>query len=245
VSRLPWYILLIAFLLVRQCGVVKEALQPKAPDMEGIAGLIQQCEEGDTIESLLISKAEAILTLDNERYEVSITLYSKRDSIIYLSAVHGGFEILRATVKHDSIKVINRLNKIVYRSSLKRKFGYQYPLDFVDLQNLITNYYLCDELDRAHDDMQKRLVFDMDELHIKKRISLNREGGALDLFEFYHRKTGQYLLGERLEDSFKIYSNLMITEFEIIARGGLYTFNRDIKVKMEVNPRKYAFTELR
>ena len=237
--------MLITLLLFRQCGVVKEVQKPNAPDMEGMVGLIKQCEDGDTIESLLISKAEAILTFDNERYEVSITLYSKRDSIIYLSAVHSGFEILRATVKHDSIKVINRLNKIVYSSPLRRKFGYQYPVDFDDLQNLITNYYLCDELDRVHDDMQKHLVFDMDDLHIKKRISLNKASGDVDLFEFYHRETDLYLLGERLEDSFKIYSNFMISEFEVIARGGHYTFNRDIKVKMDVNPRKYTFKVLR
>jgi hypothetical protein len=52
-------------------------------------------------------------------------------------------------------------------------------------------------------------------------------------------------MGERLEDSFKIYSNFMITDVEIIARGGERTFNKEVKVKMEVNPRKYSFTELR
>ncbi len=244
-SSLRWFILLIALLLLRQCGALKEVMQPKAIELEGMDGLIQYCLDGDTIESVLISKAEAILTFDNERYEVNITLYSKRDSIIYLSAVNSGFEILRATVKHDSIKVINRLNKIVYRSPLKRRFGYQYPVSFEDLQNLICNYYLCDELDRALDDMQKHLVFDMDESYIKKRISLNRMGGEINMFEFYHQKTDRYLMGERLEDSFKIYSNFMITEFEIVASGGLRTFNRDIKVKMDVNPRRYTFTDLR
>ena len=237
--------MLITLLLLRQCGVLNEVLQPKATELEGMNGLVQYCMDGDTIESVLISKAEAILTFDDERYEVSITLYSKRDSIIYLSAVNSGFEILRATVKHDSIEVINRLNKIVYRSPLKRKFGYQYPVSFDDLQNLIANYYLCDELDSAHDDMQKCLVFDMDEHLIKKRISLNRIGGDINIFEFYHKKTDRYLMGERLENSFKIYSNFMITEFEIVASGGLRTFNRDIKVKMDVNPRRYTFIELR
>lgn len=237
--------MLITLLLLRQCGVLNEVLQPKDTELEGMDGLVQYCMDGDTIESVLISKAEAILTFDDERYEVSITLYSKRDSIIYLSAVNSGFEILRATVKHDSIEVINRLNKIVYRSPLKRKFGYQYPVSFDDLQNLIANYYLCDELDRAHDDLQKSVVFDMDEHLIKKRISLNRLGGDINIFEFYHQKTDRYLMGERLENSFKIYSNFMITEFEIVASGGLRTFNRDIKVKMDVNPRRYTFIELR
>jgi hypothetical protein len=52
-------------------------------------------------------------------------------------------------------------------------------------------------------------------------------------------------MGEREKDSFRIYSNFMITEFEIVARGGEITYNRDIKIKMDVNPRRYTFTELR
>jgi hypothetical protein len=37
----------------------------------------------------------------------------------------------------------------------------------------------------------------------------------------------------------------MITDIEIIASGGERIMNRDIKIKMKVNPRKYTFTELR
>ena len=62
-------------------------------------GMVQKCTALDTIQSILISKAEAILTFDNERYEVEVTLYSKKDSIIYLSAVNSGYEIIRASVE--------------------------------------------------------------------------------------------------------------------------------------------------
>jgi hypothetical protein len=67
----------------------------------------------------------------------------------------------------------------------------------------------------------------------------------MSIFEFYHQKTNRYLMGEKLEDSFKIYSNFMITDFEIITSGGERSINKDIKIKMGVNPRKYTFTELR
>lgn len=237
--------LFMVLLLFGACGAVKEVIKPKPPEMMGMEGLLRRCMDGDTIESILISKAEAILMFDKERYEVNITLYSKKDSILYLSAVNNGFEILRASVERDSIKVISRMNKIVYHSPLKRRFGYQYPVNFDDLQNLISAYYLCNELDRAHDDMLNHLVFDMDENHIKKRVSLNRIGGDLSLFEFYHQKTDRYIMGERIDNAFKIYSNFMITEFEIIASGGIRTYNKKIKVNMEVNPRRYTFTELR
>jgi hypothetical protein len=244
-NKIHGILLLFALLLLCECGAMKEALQPKVPELPGMEGLMQNCNGSDTIQNILIKKAEAILTYDSERYEVTITLYSKRDSIIYLSAVNSGFEILRASVKHDSIKVIDRMNKIVYSTPLQRRFGYQYPVSFNDLQNLIARFYLCDELQLGRDDMEKSIVFDFDERYIKKRIIINRTNLDMSIFEFYHQKTDRYLMGENLGDSFKIYSNFMITDIEIIASGGERTINRDIKIKMEVNPRKYTFTELR
>ena len=52
-------------------------------------------------------------------------------------------------------------------------------------------------------------------------------------------------MGEKLAESFKIYSNFIITDIEIITSGGERSINKDIKIKMGVNPRKYTFTELR
>lgn len=110
---------------------------------------------------------------------------------------------------------------------------------------MISKAYLCDDLLLGKDDLQNSIVFEFDERYIKKRIILDRRDLNMRIFEFYHQKTDSYLMGERLENSFKIYSNFMITEFEIVASGGELTINRDIKIKMEVNPRKYTFTELR
>jgi len=244
-NKIHGILLLFALLLLSECGAMKEALKPKVPELYGMEGLMQNCYGSDSIQNILIKKAEAILTYDNERYEVNVTLYSKRDSIIYLSAVNSGFEILRASVKQDSIKVIDRMNKIVYSAPLQRRFGYQYPVSFDDLQNLIARCFLCDDLQLGKDDQEKSIVFEFDESYIKKRIILNRNSLDMSIFEFYHQKTDRYLMGEKLEDSFKIYSNFMITDIEIIASGGERTINRDIKIKMGVNPRKYTFTELR
>lgn len=244
-NRVPWFLWLAALFLLTECGALKELAKPAGPQLKGMAGMEEGCQALDTIESILISKAEAILTFDNERYEVKVTLYSLKDSIIYLSAVNSGYEILRASVMKDSIKVINRLDKIVYRSPLQRKFGYQYPVNFRDLQNLVARYYLCNYLESAHDDQMDHIVFEFDETHVKKRIHLNRLGLLMHTFEFYHQQTDKYLMGERQDDAFRIYSNFMITHFEIVARGGLITYNKDIKIKMDVNPRRYTFTELR
>ena len=244
-NRIHWVLWVFALFLLKDCGAVKELATPAPSKLEGMAGLEETCLAIDSIQSLLISKAEAILTFDNERYEVSLTVYSKKDSIIYLSAVNSGYEILRASVMKDSIRVINRLDKIVYRSPLQRRFGYQYPVNFGDLQNLIARHYLCNDLVMAHDDHMDHVVFEFDEPHVKKRIHLDRKDLRMNTFEFYHQKTNKYLMGERQKDSFRIFSNFMITEFEIVARGGEITYNREIKIKMDVNPRRYTFTELR
>ena len=236
---------LLGSLLLSECGAMKEAIKINEPELVGMEGLEERCFGSDTISSVLIKKAEAILTYDRERYEVKLTLYSKKDSIIYLSAVNSGFEILRASVKEDSIKVIDRMNKIVYRAPLQRRFGYQYPVSFNDLQNLIARSYLCDELHLGRDDQQSSIIFEFDEDYIKKRIVLDRVSQGIKIFEFYHQRTDQYLMGEKQESSFKIFSNFMISDIEIIASGGERSINREIKIKTEVNPRKYTFTELR
>jgi hypothetical protein len=244
-NRCLWTFGVLALLLLKECGSLKEVVVPDQAELKGMAGLEEKCRGADSIRSLLISKAEAIITFDNERYEVSLTVYSKRDSIIYLSAVNSGYEILRASVMKDSIKVINRLDRIVYVSPLERRFGYQYPVNFRDLQNLINAYYLCQDLEAAHDDQMELIIFEFDESQVKKRIHLDREGLTMNTFEFYHRQTDKYLMGERLDNAWRIYSNFMITNFEIVARGGLTAYNKDVDIKMEVNPRRYTFTEVR
>jgi len=239
------FIVVFMALAVHQCGVVREIQKPHAAVLKGMEGMAEQCMAIDTIQSLLIRKADAVLMFDMERYEVTVTVYSRKDSIIYISAVNSGYEIIRASINRDSIKVINRLNKIVYRAPLQRRFGYQYPINFTDLQNILTRYYLCDDIEVARDDLMNNLIFEFDEDYIKKRISLDRNKLQMNTFEFYHQKTNNYLMGERVDGGFKIYSNFMITEFEIIAKGGSVSYNEHVEVKMEVNPRKYTFTELR
>ena len=244
-NRRLLFLWIVIALALPQCKLSKLAQRQSSPVLEGMEGLRQQCAAPDTIQSLLIKKADAMLLFDNERYEVTVTLYSKRDSIIYLSAVNSGYEIIRASVNRDSIKVIDRLNRIVYRTPLVRKFGYQFPVDFKDLQNLLGSFYLCDQLEFAVDDLVDEVKFEMDENYIKKRIHINRHNLKWNLFEFYHQKTDQYLMGERKEDKLKVYSNFMISKFEMEASGGTILYNQEMEVKMKVNPRKYTFTELR
>ena len=66
---------------------------------------------------------------------------------------------------------------------------------------------------------KQHINFEFDEELCKKENSTGQiDAICMDTFEFYHQKTDKYLMGERIENGFKIYSNFMITEFEIIAR---------------------------
>ncbi len=210
----------------------------------GVEEIQAACIENDTVHKVLISGSEAMMVFMDERYEVSLSLYSVKDSLIYLSAVSSGYEIVRALMDRDSIWVIDRINRIVYRTPLQRQFGYQYPVQFEDVQHLISKYYLCDILQHGVEG-EERIRFELDNEEVKKRIWWGGSQMKLELFEFYHRVTGKYMMGERTEGGLRIYFNFMINPFELTARGGETTYNKDVEVKMDVNKRRYTFTELR
>jgi hypothetical protein len=238
----------VAGMLITQCSVKRKIAGPGnkadsgiAPPGIGIEGFRDQCVVSDTIHSILISKAETLLMSNDERYESLVTIYSIRDSLIYMSAVNNGFEILRAEVNKDSIMVIDRINKVVYCSLVKKRLGYQNPVNFKDIQNLVSRYYLCDEIENANEIDFSQMGFLFNEPQIKKSIILNRETLLMDRFEFVHGETKNYFRGERSEEGFKIYSNFMVQEFEVLARGGIVTYNQSIDVKMEMNRKKYSF----
>ncbi|MGW8315623.1 MAG: DUF4292 domain-containing protein [Bacteroidales bacterium] len=234
----------------QQCKSLRKISPSPKTESKADMAWDERCLAVDTIRSFLISKAEALLTYDNERYEVTLSLYSRKDSILYLSAVNSGYEILRASVDHDTIRVIDRMNKVVYRTPLTRQFGYKFPVNFEDLQRISSVYYLCGKV--SGEDAEAglgepdhgRIELSYDQPYIKKRIALRKNDFQMDIFEFYQQQTGRYLMGERIEDGYRIFSNLVIADFEIVARGGTISYNREVEVKMEVNPRRYTFIDL-
>ncbi len=238
----------VAALLITQCGVQRKMITPgpvavteiSSPG-HGVEGFREQCVGLDTLRSVLISKAETIITSNDERYEAVVTIYSIRDSLIYMSAVNNGFEIMRASVSKDSIMMIDRINKVVYCSLVRKRLGFQNPVNFNDIQNLVSRYYLCNEIDKALEIDFSQVGFLFSEPQIRKSIIMNREDFLLESFEFVHHETGNYFIGERVEGGFKIRSNFMVNAFEILARGGMVTYNQSIDVKMDMNPKKYSF----
>ena len=233
--------------MITQCGVKRKLTAPdppvvsdRAPFMVGIEGFSEVCLACDTISSVLISRAETVFSSNDERYEAVVTIYAIRDSLIYMSAVNSGFEIIRAAINKDSIIVIDRINKVIYTSLVNKRLGFQNPVNFDDIQNLVSRYYLCEEIEKAHEINFAQLGFIFNEPRIKKSIILNRESLLMDKFEFVHSETKSYFMGERNEEGFKIFSNFMVNDFEVLAKGGRITYNQAIEVKMNMNRRKYS-----
>ena len=230
-------------LILQQCKVTKMMKETIVPVADGMTGFEEKCASLDTIRTLLISKAETIISFNNERYETTVSLFVTRDSMIYLSAVNNGFEILRASIDMDSIKVIDRINRTVYRTAFYKRFGYQHPVDYYDLQNIISSYFLCDDSAHATDEFKTYIRFIFPDDYVNKEIYMNRSTYTIDEFRFYHTKTNKYIMGEQTKEGIRIVSNFLISDFEIFGAGGEITYNGRISVNMEVNPRKYSFVD--
>lgn len=243
-NRLTIAVLVCSGLLMSQCRAPREVVTEKVPARTGWEGMKELCMEGDTIRNMLISKAETIIRADDERYEATVSLFIIKDSLIYMSAVNNGFEILRATADNDTIRVIDRMNRILYLTPVRKRFGYQHPLEFNDLQNIISMHFVCRYIEMATENDFDQITFRFDRPRIKKEIKINGNTLKMENFEFSHAETGKYLRGERTGEEIRIYSNFMISEFEVRAWGGSVSYNQDVNVKMEVNPRKYSIVNL-
>ena len=221
-----------------------EDIEEKRPSILVRESFKEVCAGADTIYTILISKAETVFLLDDKKYEAQVSIYAVEDSLIYVSAVNSGFEIMRALVEPDSIQVIDRVNKVLYRTPVRKRLGYQNPMNFRDIQNLVSRHYLCDDLASSRELSFSHIIFDFDEPDINKKITLNQENRRMESFEFVHQLTGKYFMGEKTEEGFTIYTNFMMGELEIRSKGGEFRRNVNIPVKMSINPKKYSIINL-
>jgi len=237
-------ILLLSFSL-QQCKIVSVLGGESEKGKPGITGYMDLCLKADTIRTVTISKAEAIITFQGERYEAKLTLYHQLDSFIYISAVSSGYEVFRGTIDEDSIKFIDRVNKIVYHSPMRKRFGYQHPVSFNNLENLTSIFGVCQLLSEAQDYSDDYILFDTSEEFNNKKIYIDRQNFKLEKFEFLNTRSNEYIFGEKTETgTFLFSSNFILNDFEVKASGGEIVYNRNISINMEVNRRKYSFTEL-
>lgn len=196
------------------------------------------CDSLKKVDSQYISKVSTNFFFGENQYNARVSLYYIPDSVFYISAVNSGFEIVRIGVLQDSIVYINRVDKVVYIKKMN-DLTPPAPIIFEDLEYLLNRKLVCDEggkilmgdstvlIDRSVKDIAREIYYTADGFRIRK-------------FEFFQKKTGEYIVGEHTRDStFVIYSNYIVKNLKIEAWGGEVEYNRDINVDLGVNKKKY------
>lgn len=90
------------------------------------------------------AKARAQLDVPNLKQTVNLNVRIKQDSIIWLSISVAGFEVARAHITPDSVRVLNKLQREYYAGNfgyLKQRFNVD--VTFAQLQALLLGNYLA------------------------------------------------------------------------------------------------------
>lgn len=230
-------------LLFASCASLKKGRTKTGIDFGGLPEVISYCDTAERFESIFIGKISAEVEFEGERYDTRLSIYYVPDSIIYLSAVNSGFEIIRALMTPDSTIMINRLDKLVYFHD-PHKTGFLDPIFFQDVEILINRLLICDHLDglKVHED---RIFLDRSVQDVSKVIQYGINDLNILQFEFFQKKSNEYIVGELNEkDQLVVYSNYMIDDIKITAGSGTFEINRRIEVNMKVNERKYISIEI-
>lgn len=232
--------MLMVLMGLTQCRISRPVVENIRGAEEGLDGYRSVCGRRDSVESVTISRVNALIHIQEERYEARLILYHRFDSIIFVSAVSGGFEVLRGTADRDSIRVIDRINKIVYVSSIHRNLGYELPVTFKDLECMTNLYGCCGLIEHSGEFKGQDIIFDLSGDFMNKKIYLDRESFGLSGFEFINTRSNEYFTGKKEADGgFRIFSNFIIDAFELEVEGGERVYNRKMAVNMEFNRKRY------
>lgn len=201
------------------------------------------CDSIKDYKTLYISGIDAKIFINEEQYSSKVSIYYLPDSLFMLSAVNAGFEIVRVGVSPDSTVYINRLDKLAYVIPTNGA-GYAPPLLFEDLERMVNKKLLCDQHEAARIN-DTTLLVDRSVQDIAKKIFYSMPGVKTSKFEFFQKKTGEYVVGE-LKDPGKIiiYSNYIVDDLKIEAVGGAIEYDRILNVNLSVNTRKYDIIHL-
>lgn len=229
--------------LIFSCSPQKRLRGAKEYTPGNVGSLAAFCDSSKPFNSLYISGIDAKITLNNETYSSRVSLYYLPDSVFMLSAVNAGFEIVRVGVSPDSTVYINRLDKLVFVIR-NDGIGAPPPLLFEDLERLVNKRYLCNQQE-AELINDSSLLVDRSVQDISKKIYFRMPGIQVDKFEFFQKKSGEYVVGEMKEkNKIIIYSNYIVDDLTLEAEGGEVEYDREVKVNLSVNNRKYNIIHL-
>lgn len=232
------YVVSFVFLLLVSCSQTGRLASRNSSLLSKNTERTVHCDSLPTFKSQYISKTNATVYLGEDQYNARVSLFYIPDSVFYMSAVNSGFEIVRIGVLQDSIVYINRLDKVVYIKKFD-DLASPSPILFKDLEYLLNRQLVCHEAEKKQIDSSTFLV-DRSVKNIAREIYYRVDDLTPIKFEFFQKKTGEYIVGELTTDNiFVIYSNYIVKNLKIEAWGGMIEYNRTMNIDLGVNNNKY------
>jgi hypothetical protein len=228
-------VILLFLIFISSCSAhrkIQGAKSGKKADIE------VYCDTLKSYKSLYINKISAEITIGEEIYEAKVSVFYVPDSIFFVSAVNTGFEIVRIGIMRDSTVYINRLDKMVFIYK-NVELGAPSPVNFADFELLFNRMKFC-SIPSMGLSRDGNYVVDKSTQNITKKAYFSDLDFSLRKFEFFQKKTSEYVLGERRgHDEFIIYCNYIIDDLMLKTSGGVMEYDKEMNINLGVNKNKY------
>ncbi|MCF8224957.1 MAG: DUF4292 domain-containing protein [Bacteroidales bacterium] len=225
-------------MLLVGCASLKKTQITESQVIKGKFNFREFCDTISGYKSVFIGKIDANIEIFGDQYKTNVSLYYIPDSIFFASAVNAGFEIIRIGILKDSTVLINRLEREAYIIQ-ERSGGMAAPIDFYDLELMINRKAICNHGNNFEAD-SGQLIIDTSAGNVRKTVTFETSNLNLKSFEFFQKGTGEYVVGEfGSNDTLTIYADYILNDIKIEATGGTIEYNRELKVNLEINRRKY------
>ena len=221
-------ILLLIPLLLLGCRGTKEAAQRAQAEELKALELYKNALENEFKYEYLSAKIKFEYIKDGNNTSAKADLRMKRDSIIWMSVTPGlGLEVARVLITKDSIKILDRLNKVYYNKPFSYiNTNFQLPVNFEMLQDIIAGGLVIFNEEKMTSDVEGKL-------HV-----LTTDDGRLNNKSYFEAQT--YLLAQMIvndiQENRKV--NLLYTDYAPL-EGQQFSMKRSIKLEspdnMEVN----------
>lgn len=137
-------ILLIVLVLV-SCKTTQSIAKQEIKTVNPAAQLIEKIQQNQPhFQSANVNKMTVELDMNDRKVNVSANCKIKKDTAMFISFQVFGFEVFKAELNPDSMKVFDKMNRryyVVDYGYLSNKFGVK--VDYHSLQSLITAQLFC------------------------------------------------------------------------------------------------------
>jgi len=189
-----------------------------------------------------VSKMTLELNMTNRKVNVSASCKIRKDSAIFASFHVFGFEVFKAELMPDSIKLFDKMNRryfVTDYSYFSNRFGVD--VDFYSLQSLFAAQFFCIGQREIHSDKctfvslpdgQKRLDYESENMLQSTQLS------ALDIIEqvILKAKAGDYQLQTTYTDYTKVNGINFPQKIGMLATGANTKASCDFSIlKVEFN----------